>query len=164
MKAGGIVIPTLVTVPTDQDLSAARLAVTPLIVNVLLVGTGVYPNTLNISRSVIGAADVTSPLSFTENFNNELLPYILEFTVANVRVTGIPVVPKPVTSPTNDNEAEGIDIVTRETLVTNPFAFTVILGTCVEEPYVAGAELTVANVNATLPGPVAEPSPVKVDM
>ena len=37
----GIFIPTLVTVPTDQVLLDARFCVKPLIVRVLVVGTGV---------------------------------------------------------------------------------------------------------------------------
>ena len=164
VKAGGIVKPTFVTVPTEKLLLADKSLVTPLIVSVRVVGTGVYPNAVIISPGPIVAAEVINPLPFTATFKNELLPYTLGFTVSNVSVTGDPVVPEPVTSPTNDNEAEGIAIVTRETLVTNPFAFTVILATCVEEPYVAGAGLTVANVSTAEPGPVAVPSPVKADI
>lgn len=37
----GIFIPTLVTVPTDQVLLDARFCVKPLIVRVLVLGTGV---------------------------------------------------------------------------------------------------------------------------
>ena len=80
LNAEGIVSPTLVTVPTDQLLLAAKLYVTPLIVNVLVVGTGVYPSTDSISRLVIGAADVTKPLLFTANFKKLSLAYTSLFT------------------------------------------------------------------------------------
>jgi hypothetical protein len=55
-------------------------------------------------------------------------------TVCNVRVVGEPVVPVPVTSPTMMMTPEGTAMFTGVTLVTSPFAFTVILGTCVVEP------------------------------
>jgi hypothetical protein len=164
VNAAGIVSPTLVTVPTDQPLLADRLYVTPLIVSVLVLGTGTYPNTDSISKFVIGAADVTSPLPLTANFKNVLVPYILLLTGAKVRVTGDPVIPEPVTSPTKDKDAEGTDIVTGVIFVTRPLPSTVTLGTCVEEPYIPGAVLTVANVSTAEPGPVAVPSPVKAEI
>lgn len=43
--------------------------------------------------------------------------------------------------------------------VTKPLLLTVITGINEPAPYVPGAELTVANVKATAPGPVAVPSP-----
>ena len=93
-----------------------------------------YPSTDSISRCVTGVADVTNPLAFTANFKKVLLPYTSLFTVANVNVTGEPVVPIPVTSPIKDKDAEGTAIVTGVTLVTRPFPSTVNLGTCVAEP------------------------------
>jgi hypothetical protein len=95
---------TLVTVPTDQFLFADKSWVTPLILNVLLVGTGTYPNADTISPCVIGAAEVTRPLPFTANLRNVLLPYTLELTVSNVSVTGDPVKPDPSTSPVKLND------------------------------------------------------------
>lgn len=132
-----------------------------MIVIVLVLGTGTYPNTDSMSRFVTGVADVTRPLALTANFKNVLVPYTFVFTVARVKVTGEPVVPIPVTSPIKDKDAEGTAIVTGVTLVTRPFPSTVNLGTCVADPYVAGAELTVANVNNAEPGPDAVPSPVR---
>jgi hypothetical protein len=74
VNAEGIVNPTETRVPTDQPLLADKLYVTLLIVSVLVLGTGTYPNTDSISRFVIGAADVTNPFPFTPNFKKVLLP------------------------------------------------------------------------------------------
>ena len=88
VNAAGIVSPTETRVPTDQTLLATRLYVTPLIVIVLVLGTGTYPNTDSMSRLVTGVADVTSPLPLTANFKKELVPYMLLLTGAKVSVTG----------------------------------------------------------------------------
>ena len=90
--------------------------------------------------------------------------YTLGFTEFNVRVVGDPVIPEPVTSPTNIRTAEGTVMLTGVMFVTNPLLLTVTLGTIVADPYVPGAAFTVANVNGTDPGPVALASPVRADM
>jgi hypothetical protein len=74
LNAGGMASCTLVTVPTDQLLFADRSCVKPLMLNVLVVGTGVYPNADTISPCVTGVADVTRPLPFTATFKKVLLP------------------------------------------------------------------------------------------
>lgn len=89
---------------------------------------------------------------------------MLAFTVANVSVTGAPVVPEPVTSPWKTRISEGIGMSVEVTAVTLPFASTVMRGTCVAFPYVPGLALTVANVRAATPGPVAVPSPERAVM
>jgi hypothetical protein len=160
LNAGGIASCTLVTVPTDQLLFADRFCVTPLMLNVLVVGTGVYPNAVIMSPCVTGVAEVTRPLPFTATFKKVSPPYTSGLTVCNVRVVGEPVVPVPVTSPTMMMAPEGTAMFIGVTLVTSPFAFTVILGTCVVEPYVPGLALTLANVRTADPGPLAVPSPV----
>lgn len=101
---------------------------------VLVSGTGTYPRILCISKAVIGEADVTSPLPFTANLRGVSTPYTLAFTVARVVVRGAPVVPTPVTSPTNMMVPEGIDTGMLVTLVTNPLPFTVTTGICVALP------------------------------
>jgi len=164
LNAGGMASCTLVTVPTDQLLFADRFCVTPLMLNVLVVGTGVYPNAVMISPCVTGVAEVTRPLPFTATFKNVLLPYTLGLTVCNVRVVGEPVTPVPVTSPTIMMTPEGTAMFIGVMLVTNPFVFTVTTGTCVVEPYVPGLGLTVANVKTAEPGPLAVPSPVSAVM
>jgi hypothetical protein len=113
---------------------------------------------------VIGAADVTRPFPFTPNFKNVLELYTLGLTVCNVRVVGDPVIPAPVTSPTNIRIAEGTVIVTGVMFVTNPLPLTVTLGTSVLDPYVPGLVFTVASVSVDAPGPVAVPSPEREDM
>ena len=47
-----------------------------------------------------------------------------------------------------------------DTDVINPFPFVVIVGIAVDEPKAPAFELTVANVNVALPGPLAVASPV----
>jgi hypothetical protein len=113
---------------------------------------------------VIGAADVTRPFPFTPNFKNVLGVYTLALTEFNVRVVGDPVIPAPVTSPTNIRIAEGTVIVTGVMFVTNPLPLTVTLGTSVLDPYVPGLVFTVASVSVDAPGPVAVPSPEREDM
>ena len=78
-----------------------------------------------------------------------------------MRVTGAPVIPVPVTSPTNMRDADGIVMRVSTTFVTSPLPFTVILGTIVEVPNVPIVAFTVANVKAADPGPLAVPSPVR---
>lgn len=162
VNAAGIVTPTLVTVPTDHALFIDRFCVIPFIVIVLVLGTGVYPSTLCISNAVTGVADVTRPFAFAPNFKNVLDPYTLLFTVPNVNVVGLPVIPFPVTSPTNVSMAEGTVMVIGVTFVTNPLLLTVILGTCVVDPYTPGLLFTVANVTVAAPGPEADASPIKL--
>jgi len=60
--------------------------------------------------------------------------YTLGLTVASVSVVGEPVVPTPVTSPTNMSVPEGILTGTVVILVTNPLVFTVTLGINVADP------------------------------
>ena len=124
-------------------------------------GTGVYPRAPIISRLVTGVAEVTNPFPLTANFKNVLLPYILALTGLSVRVTGEPVTPDPVTSPTNIRTPEGTVMRVVVIFVTSPLPFTVITGTLVEVPNVPIVAFTVANVNGTDPGPVAVPSPVR---
>ena len=65
---------TFVTVPTEKVLLTERSRVTPFIVIVRVVGTGVYPRAPIISRLVTGVAEVTNPFPLTANFKNVLLP------------------------------------------------------------------------------------------
>ena len=67
---------TLVTLPpplgSTNTALVSKFSVIPLIVIVLVSGTGTYPNTASISRFVIGAAPVTNPLALTLNFKKVL--------------------------------------------------------------------------------------------
>ena len=73
VKPEGIVMPTLVTVPTLNVLLTDRSLVTPLIVIVRVLGTGVYVNAVMMSPGPTGVAEVTNPLPFTATFKNVLL-------------------------------------------------------------------------------------------
>jgi hypothetical protein len=125
---------TLVTVPTLHVLFAERSYVVPLIVSVLVLGTGVYPMMLNMSNAVIGVADVTSPFAFTENFRAVFEAYTLALTVDRVSVVNDPVNPVPKTSPANSNAPAGKDTGADVILVTSPFELTVTTGTVVLPP------------------------------
>jgi hypothetical protein len=129
VNAGGIVKSTLVTVPTFHVLLADKLYETPLMVRVLVVGTGKNPIILNISKLVIGDADVTSPFPFTVNLRGVIDVYTSGFTVANVSVVIDPVKPDPETSPLNRSDPAGKTTGVVVTLVTNPLEFTVTTGT-----------------------------------
>ena len=152
---------TFVTVPTEKVLLTERSRVTPFIVIVRVVGTGVYPRAPIISKAVTRVAEVTKPFALTANFKNVLGPYTSIFTGSSVRVTGEPVIPDPVTSPVNIRTPEGTVMRVLTTFVTSPLLFTVILGTIVEVPNVPIVAFTVANVNTADPGPLAVPSPVR---
>jgi hypothetical protein len=152
---------TLVTVPTFHDLLAERSNDVPLMVSVLVLGTGVYPMMLNISNAVMGVADVTNPFPFTENFRAVFEPYTLALTVDRVRVVNDPVNPLPKTSPANNNDPAGKDTGADVMLVTSPLELTVTTGIVVLPPYTPGNEFTLANVNGATPGPFAVPSPVR---
>ena len=130
-------------------------------VRVLVLGTGVYPNIVTMSERVRGAAEVTKPFPFTANFKGVLTLNTLGFTVFKVMVTGLPVVPNPVTSPIKLKLAEGKATVTGVILVTNPLLFTVTTGMVMLSPYTPGAVFTVERVKGTAPGPLAVPSPYK---
>lgn len=101
---------------------------------VLVVGTGVYPIILNISKLVIGDADVTSPFPFTVNLRAVCDVYTLGFTVASVSVVTDPVKPDPETSPLNSRAADGREIGLDVMLVTSPLEFTVTTGIVVALP------------------------------
>jgi hypothetical protein len=58
-----------------------------LIVSVLVVGTGVYPINVNMSRFVRGEAPVTSPFPLTENLRGVMELNTPVFTVFNVSET-----------------------------------------------------------------------------
>ena len=134
-NAGGTLIPTEETVP------------------------GVYPSIDIMSADVIGDAAVTSPFAFTANFNGVMPTYGLGLTFCNINVIVDCVNPVPNTSPMKviDCGAVTNGVVVR--LVTSPLAFTVTTGIKDPAPKVPGFELTVFNVKATAPGPVATPSP-----
>ena len=133
-NAGGRASCTLVTVPTDQVLFTDRSCVTPLIVIVLLSGTGVYPRIDIMSPAVRGEADVTNPLLFTANLRGVFIPYTLALTVANVVVRGTPVVPTPDTSPCKMITPEGTVTAVVVKFVTKPLPFTVTTGINVDDP------------------------------
>ena len=99
-----------------------------------MLGTGTYPNADDISPADTGEAEVTKPLPFTENFKNVSDAKTSGFTVRRVRVTGLPEEPAPVTSPVKNKRADGIDINVVVRFVILPFASTVTIGTCVEDP------------------------------
>jgi hypothetical protein len=112
-----------------------------------------------MSEAVIGEADVTSPLPFTVNFRGVMVLYGFGLTFCNSRVILLPVNPEPTTSPIKLSGSGGIVTGTGVMFVTSPLLFTVTIGMVFPLPNVPGAKLTVANVAAATPGPVADTSP-----
>ena len=114
-----------------------------------------------MSEAVIGEADVTSPLPFTENFKGVMVLYGLAFTFCKRRLILVPVNPEPTTSPINVSGSGGMVTGTGVMFVTKPFAFTVTIGMVLPLPNVPEEKFTVANVIAATPGPEAVASPDK---
>ena len=80
-----------------------------------------------MSEAVIGEADVTSPLPFTENFRGVMVLYVFAFTFCKRRLMLLPVNPEPTTSPIKFSGSGGMVTGTGVMFVTKPFAFTVSL-------------------------------------
>ena len=114
-----------------------------------------------MSEAVIGEADVTSPLPFTENFRGVMVLYGLALTFCNSRVMLLPVNPEPTTSPTKVIGSGGRFIATGVMFVTSPLLFTVTIGMVLPLPNVPEEKFTVASVIAAIPGPEAVASPDK---
>ena len=113
-----------------------------------------------MSEAVIGEADVTSPLPFTENFKGVMVLYGFAFTFCKSILMLLPVNPDPTTSPMKFNGNGGIVTGTGVMFVTKPFALTVTIGMVLPLPKVPEEKFTVANVAADAPGPDANTSPV----
>lgn len=114
-----------------------------------------------MSEAVIGEADVTSPLPFTENFNGVMVLYMFGLTFCNSRVMLLPVDPDPTTSPMKVIGSGGMVTGIGVMFVTSPLLFTVTIGMVFPLPNVPEEKLTVANVAAATPGPDANTSPDK---
>ena len=114
-----------------------------------------------MSEAVIGEADVTNPLPFTENFKGVMVLYGFALTFCNSRVILLPVDPDPTTSPMKVIGSGGKFIGVGVMFVTSPLLFTVTIGMVLPLPNVPEAKLTVVNVIAATPGPEAVASPDK---
>ena len=114
-----------------------------------------------MSEAVIGEADVTSPLPFTENFRGVMVLYGFALTFCNSRVILLPVDPDPTTSPMKVIGSGGKFIGVGVMFVTSPLLFTVTIGMVFPLPNVPEAKFTVFSVIAATPGPEAVASPDK---